>query len=84
MNHQVDTQLRQAAREIGLLVMHKGTEYASCVRKDGLEVSFESENPDTEGYIEIIKDIAPYRRVASYNANQLNQMRSEYPQFFDI
>lgn len=74
-----DKKIQEFARATGMLEMHKGREYASCVTVGTKEMSFEFENPDTEAYVCVSPDKG---RDMYYSANELDAVKVEHPEFF--
>jgi hypothetical protein len=79
-----DLKVQAIAREVGMLFMKDGREVATCLRVDGLEMSFDYENPEEDAHVTICQDHKPWRTQDVYMGSQLdiNLIKTDYPQFF--
>ena len=79
-----DLKVQTIARATGMLYMKDGKEYATCLRVEGLEMSFEYQNPEEHAHVTICQDHKPYRTQAFYLEAELdiNLIKADYPQFF--
>ena len=79
-----DLKVQAIARATGMLYKKDGKEYGTCLRAEGLEMSWDYQNPDEHAHVTVTKDSRPYRTQAVYMENELDLelIKKDWPQFF--